>query len=152
MAKYEAAFKLKVVKSVLPGDGEQMLLARRWSVPEEKIRAWVNRYCLYDIDGVCLKRSVYNAHFKLQVLSHQEHVQLSSRQAAGIYDSRNASQIVVWRRNLETAGLAALESCKQERPNMKPTRCRPGPPSTDTTDSTNSLREEQERLRAEVAY
>jgi hypothetical protein len=40
--KYQSAFKLKVVKSFLAGDGEAKMLARRWSVPEEKIRAHHN--------------------------------------------------------------------------------------------------------------
>jgi transposase len=42
MRKYETEFKLKVVKSFLDGDGGAKLLARQWSVPEEKIRTWVN--------------------------------------------------------------------------------------------------------------
>lgn len=37
MANYETAFKLKVVKSLLAGDGREMLLAQGWSVPEKKI-------------------------------------------------------------------------------------------------------------------
>lgn len=35
---YQTEFKLKVVKSFLAGDGGAKLLARQWSVPEEKIR------------------------------------------------------------------------------------------------------------------
>ena len=38
MGKYETKFKLKVVESFLAGEGSAKLLARRWSVPEEKIR------------------------------------------------------------------------------------------------------------------
>jgi transposase len=64
MAKYEAAFKLKVVKSFLAGDGGAKLLARRWSVTEEKVRTWVNHYRLHGLDGSQPKRSVYSAQFK----------------------------------------------------------------------------------------
>ncbi len=152
MAKYETAFKLKVVKSFLAGDGGAKLLARRWSVSEEKIRTWVSHYRLHGIDGLRPKRSVYSAQFKLQVLSHQDREQLSSRQVAAIYDIRNPNQVVVWRRKLDMDGVAALENCKQGRPSMKPTRFHPVPPSTVTTDSMCNLREENERLRAEVAY
>lgn len=152
MAKYETAFKLKVVKSFLAGEGGAKLLARRWSAPEEKIRTWVNHYRLHGIDGLRHKPSVYSAQFKLQVLSHQEREQLSSRQVAAIYDIRNPNQVVVWRRKLDTEGVAALENFKRGRPSMKPTRCHPVPPSTVNPDSTLALREENERLRAEVAY
>jgi transposase len=152
MANYEIAFKLKIVKSFLAGDGGAKLLARQWSVPEEKIRTWVNHFRLHGLDGLRPKRSAYSTQFKLEVLTHQDRDQLSSRQVAAIYDIRNPNQVVVWRRKLDTFGVAALESRKRGRPDMKPTRCRPVPPSTVTTDSTSALREENDRLRAEVAY
>lgn len=41
MKKYETDFKLKIVQSFLAGEGCAKRLARRWSVPEEKIRTWV---------------------------------------------------------------------------------------------------------------
>lgn len=152
MANYETAFKLKVVKSFLAGDGGAKLLAWRWAVPEEKIRTWVNHFRLHGLDGLRPKRSAYSTQFKLEVLSHQDRDQLSSRQVAEIYDIRNPNQVVVWRRKLDTFEVAALESRKRGRPDMKPTRCRPVPPSTVTTDSASALREENDRLRAEVAY
>lgn len=46
MEKYETAFKLKVVESFLAGEGGSKLLARRWSVPEEK------RFCCDSGRGV----------------------------------------------------------------------------------------------------
>ena len=46
MEKYKTQFKLEVVNSFLAGEGGAKLLARRWSVPEEKIRTWVSRYRL----------------------------------------------------------------------------------------------------------
>ncbi len=89
MANYETAFKLEVVNSFLAGEGGAKLLARQWSVPEDKIRTWVSHYRLHGIDGLRPKRSAYSAQFKLQVLSHQDREQLSSRQVAAIYDIRN---------------------------------------------------------------
>ena len=38
MNKYETEFKLEVIQSFLAGEGGAKLLARRWSVPEEKVR------------------------------------------------------------------------------------------------------------------
>ena len=117
MEKYKTDFKLKVVKSFLAGEGGAKLLARQWSVPEEKIRTWVSHYRLHGIDGLRPKRSAYSAQFKLLVLSHQDREQLSSR------------QVVVWRRNLDEGGVEALGNTKQGHPNMKPERRCPAPPT-----------------------
>ena len=152
MKKYKTEFKLEVVQSCLAGEGGAKLLARQWSVPEEKIRIWVSHYRLHGIDGLRPKRSAYSAQFKLQVLSHQDREQLSSRQVAAVYDIRNPNQVVVWRRNLNEGGVEALGSRKQGRPNMKPEQRCPAPPGTVIADSAQALREENERLCAEVAY
>ena len=117
-----------MVKSFLAGDGGAKLLWRQWSVPEEKIRTCVSHYRLHGIDGLRRKRSVYSAQFKLQVLSHQVRERLSSRQVAAFYDIRNPNQVVVWRRKLDTAGVAALESRQRGRSDMNPKRCRPVSP------------------------
>jgi transposase len=153
MKKYQTEFKLEVVERFLAGEGGAKLLARQLSVPEEKIRTWVSHYRLHGIDGLRPKRSAYSAQFKLQVLSHQDREQLSSHQVAAVYDIRNANQVVVWRRHLEDGGVEALENRKQGRPTMKPERRYPAPPeAVVVTDSAQTLREENERLRAEVAY
>ena len=152
MEKYKAEFKLKVVKSFLAGEGGAKLLARQWSVPEEKIRVWVSHYRLHGIDGLRPKRSAYSGQFKVQVLAHQDREQLSCRQVAAVYDIRNPNQVVVWRRKLDEGGVAAFERKKQRQLAMKPKRLHSEPPSTAAADSAQALREENERLRAEVAY
>ncbi|MDD0812922.1 IS3 family transposase [Curvibacter sp. RS43] len=152
MKKYKTEFKLEVVQSFLAGEGGGKLLARRWSVPEEKVRTWVSHYRLHGIDGLRPKRSTYSAQFKLQVLSHQDREQLSSRQVAAIYDIRNPNQVVVWRRNLDQGRLQAIANEKEERPKMKlEGRCA-ALSNKVAADAVQSLREENERLRAEVAY
>ena len=152
MKQYKTDFKLQVVQSFLSGEGGAKLLARRWSVPEEKIRTWVSHYRLHGVDGLRPKRSAYSSVFKLQVLSHQDREQLSSRQIAAIYDIRNPNQVVVWRHKLNQGGLETFRSSKQLHPKMKPELLGPRPSNMVATDSTQALREENERLRAEVAY
>ena len=155
MEKYKTEFKLKIVKSLMAGEGGAKLLARQWSVPEEKIRTWVSYYRLHGLDGLDglrPNRNAYSEQFKLQVLSLQDREQLSSRQVAAVYDIRNSNQVVVWRRNLDEGGVEALGNRKQGRPDMKSERRCPAPPTTVITDSAHALREENERLRAEVAY
>jgi len=152
MKKYKTEFKLQVVKSFLAGEGGAKLLARRWCVPEEKIRTWVSHYRLHGIDGLRPKRSTYSSEFKWQVLSHQDREQLSSRQVSAVYDIRNPNQVVVWRRNLDQGDVQALNTRKQERSNMKPERRCLAPSNMIATDSAQALRQENEQLRAEVAY
>ena len=151
MRKYETKFKRKVVESFLAGEGGAKLLARRWSVPEEKIRTWVSHYRLHGVAGLQPKRSAYTADFKLQVLTHQDRERLSSRQVAAIYDIRNPNQVVVWRRAFDDGGVAAFEGSKKAHP-MKADKPNPALPDTDSASSNRALREEVERLRAEVAY
>lgn len=61
MGKYETSFKLKVVESFLAGDGGAKLLARRWSVPEEKVRTWVSHFRQHGIAALQPKRGAYTA-------------------------------------------------------------------------------------------
>lgn len=127
-------------------------MARRWSISEEKVRTWVSRYRLHGIDGLRPKRSAYSAQFKLQVLTHQDREQLSSRQVAALYDIRNSNQVVVWRRNLDQGRLQTHESEREEHHKMKTKRGPAAPSSTVVADAEKSLREENDRLRAAVAY
>jgi transposase len=57
VGKYQTEFKFKVVKIFLDEDGGAKLLARQWSMPEEKIRTRVSHFHLHGIDGLRPKRS-----------------------------------------------------------------------------------------------
>lgn len=152
MKKYQTEFKLEIVKRFLAGEGGAKLLSRQWSVPEEKIRTWVSHYRLHGIDGLRPKRSVYSEEFKLSVLSHQDRERLSSRQVAAVYNIRNPNQVVVWRRKLDDGCVQAPASSKQGHPTMNLERRCPAPLGTVTVDLVPALLEENQRLRAEVAY
>lgn len=113
MKKYKTEFKLEVVQSFLAGEGGAKLLARRWSVPEEKFRTWVGHYRLHGIDGSRPKRSAYSAQFKLQVLTHRDREQLSSRQVAALYDIRNPTK------SWSGGGISIKAACRHARAGMK---------------------------------
>ena len=70
---------------------------------------------------------------------------------AAIYDIRNPNQVVVWRRAVDDGGVAALEDKRHARP-IKAQEPNPEPPDTESASPHRALREEIERLRAEVAY
>lgn len=113
MKRYKTESKLVVVQSFLAREGGAKLLARRWSVPEEKVRTYVNHHSLHGLYGLSPKRSTYSAQLKLQVLAHQNREQRSSRQIAALYDIRNPNQIVVWL-NPDQGGLQERESGNEE--------------------------------------
>jgi transposase len=96
----------------------------------------VSHYRLHGVDGLRPKRSKYSSAFKLQVLSHQDREQLSSRQVAAIYDIRNPNQVVVWRHKLNQGGLETFRSSKQLRTKMKPELPCSRPSNKTATDST----------------
>ena len=110
----------------------------------------MSHFRLNGIDRLRPKSSKYIAQFKLQVLSHQDREQLSSRQDAAFYDIRNSNQVVTWRRKLDEGGIESLGTWEQGHSRMKNERRSLVPPSTVITDSTQVLREGNERLRAEV--
>ena len=68
-----------------------------------------------------------------------------------VYNIRNPNQVVVWRRNLDQGVVQDCESSKQGHPTMRLERRCPAPPSKLTADP-QALLEENQRLRAEVAY
>ena len=78
----------------------------------------MSHYRLHGLDVLRPKRSAHSQQFKSQVLCHQDREQLSSRQVAAVYDIRNPTQAVVWRRNLDGGGVEALGNRKQGRPDI----------------------------------
>jgi transposase len=89
------------------------------------------------------------------VLQRQHREQLSCRQVAALYDIRNSNQVAVWRQQYETGGLPALETKHRrhigtmQKPKLP--LC-PAELNKNDANTLQALREENERLRAEVAY
>jgi transposase len=100
----------KTVQNGFQAQCRPELLARRWSVSEERIRTWASHYRLQGVDGLSTTRSAYSSEFRMQVPYHQDREQLSSRKVAAIYDIRNSNQIVVWRRIPNQDGIEVSES------------------------------------------
>lgn len=69
MAKYGTAFKLKVAKIFLTGDGGAQLLARHRKMPKEQLRSWVCHHRIQGPAGLAPKHSSCSAKFKMQVLA-----------------------------------------------------------------------------------
>lgn len=72
MGKYEARPNPMVVESFLVGEGGAKLVARRGSLPEEKIRTWGSHCRLHGVAALQPKRGAYTAYFKLQSEMHRD--------------------------------------------------------------------------------
>ena len=155
MAKYDESFKLEMVQKYLGGQIGHRALAGQIGLDASLLRQWINRYQVHGIDGLRKKRSHYSAHFKLNVLAQAKHQKLSDKQAAVIFDLRGGGDVVAqWRRLYDQGGAQALHPKPKGRaskmPISKPTPIAPG--QTKDSQTVESLREENEALRAEVAY
>jgi len=71
-----------------------------------------------------------------------------------LYDIRNSNQVAIWRQKYETGGLPALETKHKRRTGTmqepKLPLC-PGELNENDANTLQTLREENEHLRAEVA-
>ena len=112
-------------------------------------------YAQHGIQGLRKKFSHYSAKFKLFVLETMWRDELSSRQVAIVFDVRGGhGAVAIWERQYHAGGAEALEPKPRGRSKTMPTS-KPTPvvqPQTDDARALKALREENEYLRAEVAY
>lgn len=155
MAKYDESFKLKMVQKYLEGGVSNRALAEQAGLHASLLRQWTNSYQAHGIDGLRKKFSRYSVKFKLHVLAHAKQQELSDKQAAVIFELRGGGDVVArWRRLYDQGGAQALHPKPRGRPpkmpTSKPTPAAPG--QTKDSQTVESLRKENEALRAEVAY
>lgn len=155
MAKYEESFKLLVVRQHLSESVGTRTLATRHGLDQATVRRWVQSYAEHGIQGLRKKFSHYSAKFKLFVLEMMWRDELSRRQVAIVFDVRGGhSAVAIWERQYHAGGPQALEPKPRGRSKTMPTS-KPTPvvqPQTDDARALKALREENEYLRAEVAY
>jgi transposase len=107
---------------------------------------------LHGIAGLRPKNNVvYSPTLKLQVLTHQEREQLSNKQVAALYDIRGPNKIVLWRRALEEGKFYARVSAQLTDLTVKSKSSVPRGSGANTQELAD-LREQNEKLKAEVAY
>ena len=170
MARHDKKFKQAVVQAYLSGEGGYQTLGGKYAVTPSVVRQWVGHYRQHGDRGLCKKFSHYSADFKLAVLQRMRDQELSFKQAAVLFDLRGGSGVVSgWKRRYDEGGLKALEPKPRGRPaKMKPLKTpkTPATPRRAKTPNTHepsseqaqesvtlqALHQENEYLRAEVAY
>lgn len=153
MAKYDEKFKLAVVQDYEAGKESYGAVARRHDLDHATVRKWVESYRQHGPQGLCKKHSRYSAQFKLTVLQRMRHEELSARQAVALFDIRGGTGVIsAWLRRYHQGGLDALKPKPREMtpPEFKPPQVQP--PQAHDAHDLEALREENEYLRAEVAY
>lgn len=157
MAKHDERLKLEIVQKYLSGSAGQRELAQRYGVGRSSLRSWINGYREHGERALRKKRSEYSAQFKLSVLCQMRRQALSQTQAAARFDLRGGAGVVArWQRLYDEGGLQALHPKPRggpktmPKPKPKPTQFLP--PQTNEVSTLEVLRQENEALRAEVAY
>lgn len=155
MAKYEESFKLLVVRQHRSESVGIKTLAKRHGLGHGTVRRWVQSYEQHGKQGLRKKYSHYSAAFKLSVLKRMWRDDLSRGQVAVLFDLRGGhSVLTTWERQYHAGGPGALKPKPRGRPKKMPAPKPPPavPPQADDESTLKALREENEYLRAEVAY
>jgi transposase len=131
-------------------------LGSEFGLDQATIRRWVKRFELHGVRGLRKKHSVYDEHFRLRVLRRMWREQLSYSQAIALFDIRGSPSVVArWEHLYHQGGVQALKPKPRGRPkSMRPAK-RPVKPvavSDPQAQALHDLRQENEHLRAEVAY
>lgn len=152
--KYDARFKLKLIKEYLSGELGRKAVARKYNVPGSTMKGWVLGYMHHGKKALAPRPAGgYSAQFKLTVLKRMWAQDLSQLQVAALFDIRSPGRITEWAERYHNGGLDALEP---GRPGPKKMRKDPNDPSDQPLAGEELTREQLLRqnleLRAEVAY
>ncbi|KOO48756.1 transposase [Viridibacillus arvi] len=151
MAKFTAEEKLNAVERALKGKESYMVIAKSIGVDDTAIHKWVKQYEHNGVEAFIKQYTNYTQQFKLNVLNFMIEYGTSLNETAAIFKIAAPSTILVWRRQLETQGMDALQSKKKGRPSMKKEsnkQLKQAP----VEGSTEALQAEIERLRMENEY
>ncbi len=155
MARYDEGFKRQVVQDYLAGVGGYRALGAKYGIDQAIVRLWVDKYRQHGDAGLRRKSSHYSAQFKHSVLQQMWQEELSYRQVVTLFDLRGGTGVISgWERLYHEGGLEALHPKPRGRPKeMKPPKTPvPATQQAPDTRTVEDLRQENEYLRAEVAY
>ena len=155
MTKYTDSFKLQVVQQYLNCNVSVESIAVKHGLDCRSVDAWIRRYQHHGEAAFAKKYTRYSADFKFKVLQHMQQDQLSARTIMVLYDLRGGPGVVGrWQRAYDLGGMEALAPRRPGRPH-KMTAHSPSesnPPASGDVSTIEQLRQENEYLRAEVAY
>ncbi|MEH7013872.1 IS3 family transposase [Neobacillus niacini] len=148
MAKFTFDDKLWAVKEYEKGSLSYRDIGKQLGTHHKTIQKWVTLYQAHGETSLRKNYTNYSAAFKMEVLKYMHDNRASLLETAVKFKIPDPSTISAWRTTVEKEGVEALLPKKKGRPSMTKETEKNKP-----ADQTNeSLIEEVERLRMEVAY
>ncbi|PEE57682.1 IS3 family transposase [Bacillus cereus] len=119
MAKFTADEKIQIVLRYLNGNESYREMGRSLGISDTIILNWVNQYKQNGLEAFLKRCTNYTQQFKLDVLNFMIENGMSLFETAAIFNIPAPSTISVWKKQLETQGIDALQSRKKGHPSMK---------------------------------
>ncbi|PGV79308.1 IS3 family transposase [Bacillus cereus] len=119
MAKFTADEKIQIVLRYLNGNESYREMGRSLGISDTIILNWVNQYKQNGLEAFLKRCTNYTQKFKLDVLNFMIENGMSLFETAAIFNIPAPSTISVWKKQLATQGIDALQSKKKGRPSMK---------------------------------
>jgi transposase len=144
--RYEASFKLKVVKEHLAGKSIDAV-ALKWGLSKSAFRRWVDHYKSSGNKGLLPKSHQYHSsEFKFKVVESYRKDGLSLRDCCLNYGIANEGTVHSWVRRYEQSGLDGL---REQRGRPKVMKENIPPKKTKPLTRLEELEQENLYLRAE---
>lgn len=141
--KYDTAFKMKVINSVLKYGLNQNQTAIEFNVHSSDVQKWLDAYEHHGLEGIERKKvKTYSGEFKQFIIEDMHENGLSMRTAAAKYNLPNHNSLSKWERIYLKEG---PEGLYKERRGLSPGRPR-------KIKVEEDLISENQRLRMELDY
>ena len=151
--KYDLAFKLNCVESLLKEGRSIHFISSRERFDKSLLHKWINDYQSQGINGLVPKHknNKYSQNFKHKVLLAISKQQLSLREASVKFNIPSESVIIKWQKDFATFGIDGLHPKPKGRPKIMSTSKGKSTKSKQPLTREEELLLEIERLRCEVA-
>jgi len=152
MARFTFEEKLDAVNRYFSGVEGYESIAQSIGVNKSSVIEWVKLYEHHGEEAFRKFYTSYTIEFKLDVLNYMNDYGTSLRETAAIFNIPSPSTLTVWRKQLETEGIDALQPKKKRRPSMSKDHQKETKKPVLAEGSVEALQAEVERLRMENAY
>lgn len=158
---YKFEIKLKIVHEYLNSSLGYKRLTKKYNLSHHSLlQRWVNQYLESGPEGLDkkMKNSSYTRDFKVSVLRFRQENQLSYRETANHFKITNPATLAQWQRKFDEEGILGLDNkqkghpSKMKRKHTKVERENQLPLKEDEREELERLRNENEMLKAGIAY